>query len=154
MAQQDTKELETAATEAGAELALIQPQDWVTAEARARLGLWEKRVETLVESLKVATKEGMTPDDWLMQARAWASLERWQDALLYYGIAAKKLSRFRRRHLRAGAYRERADVLYRLGRYEEALASYDRSLELRPDAAATLNNRGIALDDLGRYEEA
>ena len=37
---------------------------------------------------------------------------------------------------------------------DEALASYDRALALRPDYAEALNNRGNALQELKRYDEA
>nr|MBW4681124.1 tetratricopeptide repeat protein [Microcoleus vaginatus WJT46-NPBG5] len=39
-------------------------------------------------------------------------------------------------------------------RYEEAIASYDKAVEIKPDKHEAWNNRGNALDDLGRYEEA
>jgi hypothetical protein len=41
-----------------------------------------------------------------------------------------------------------------LGRYEEALAAFDRAIELDPDEANTHTNRGRALRNMGRYEEA
>ncbi len=41
-----------------------------------------------------------------------------------------------------------------LGRAEEALASYDRALAVKPDNPEALNNRGDALKNLGRLEEA
>ena len=41
-----------------------------------------------------------------------------------------------------------------LGRPDEALASYDQALALRPDDANTFNNRGSALMALGHAEEA
>ena len=41
-----------------------------------------------------------------------------------------------------------------LKRPEEALASYDKALAIRPDDAEGLNNRGIAFQDLKRPEEA
>ncbi|HEX73700.1 MAG TPA: tetratricopeptide repeat protein [Dehalococcoidia bacterium] len=40
------------------------------------------------------------------------------------------------------------------GKYEEALANYNWSLELRPDDPATLNNRGVTYAKLGRYDDA
>ena len=43
---------------------------------------------------------------------------------------------------------------YERGEFEQALASYDRALELDPQDANTWGNRGIALANLGRYEEA
>jgi tetratricopeptide (TPR) repeat protein len=41
-----------------------------------------------------------------------------------------------------------------LGRYEEAIASYDRAIEIDPNHSNAHNNRGVSLDKLGRYEEA
>jgi tetratricopeptide (TPR) repeat protein len=38
--------------------------------------------------------------------------------------------------------------------YGNAIASYDKALEIKPDFHEAWNNRGRALDDLGRYEEA
>ena len=38
--------------------------------------------------------------------------------------------------------------------YEEAIASYDRALQIKPDDHQAWYNRGIALFKLGRYEEA
>ncbi|ELS04052.1 tetratricopeptide repeat protein, partial [Xenococcus sp. PCC 7305] len=37
---------------------------------------------------------------------------------------------------------------------EEAIASYDEALEIKPDKYEAWYNRGNALDDLGRLEEA
>ena len=41
-----------------------------------------------------------------------------------------------------------------LKRLEEALASYDRALTVRPDYAEALYNRGNTLHELKRFEEA
>ena len=41
-----------------------------------------------------------------------------------------------------------------LGKREAALASYDRALELRPDYAEALSNRGNTLHQMKRFEEA
>ena len=45
------------------------------------------------------------------------------------------------------------NALLNLGRYEEAIASYDKALEIKPDQDEAWNNRGVALGNLGRYEE-
>ena len=45
-------------------------------------------------------------------------------------------------------------ALNALQRYEEALASFDRALRLRPDYAEVLANRGNALLRLERLEAA
>ena len=41
-----------------------------------------------------------------------------------------------------------------LKRLEEALASYDKAIALKPDYAEAFNNRGIALRQLKRFDEA
>jgi len=45
-------------------------------------------------------------------------------------------------------------ALAKLGRHEEALADYNRSLELGPENPETLANRGVVLGALRRYDEA
>ncbi|OCQ89762.1 prenyltransferase [Nostoc sp. MBR 210] len=56
---------------------------------------------------------------------------------------------------------QQCDLLINLGRlysagqdYKEAIASYDKALEIKPDKHEAWNNRGIALRNLGRNEEA
>ena len=48
----------------------------------------------------------------------------------------------------------RGNFYYNQGKYNEVLAAYNWSLELRPDDPATLNNRGHIYDKLERYNEA
>ncbi|MEM6839908.1 MAG: tetratricopeptide repeat protein [Cyanobacteria bacterium P01_C01_bin.120] len=48
----------------------------------------------------------------------------------------------------------RGQLLARQQRREEAIASYDRAVAIKPDYYQTWNNRGIALRNLGRYEAA
>ena len=45
------------------------------------------------------------------------------------------------------------DSFYNLEAYENAIASYDNSLKIKPDYHEAWNNRGIALGKLGRLEE-
>jgi tetratricopeptide (TPR) repeat protein len=56
--------------------------------------------------------------------------------------------------LSADDYFRRGNAHYEAGEYQQALAAYNHSLELRPDDPHTLNNRGNALCKLGRHEEA
>jgi tetratricopeptide (TPR) repeat protein len=44
--------------------------------------------------------------------------------------------------------------LYSLGRYEEALESIDKAIELDPQNTMLWHNRGITLEEMGRKEEA
>jgi len=48
----------------------------------------------------------------------------------------------------------RGNFYYNQGKYNKALADYNRSLELKPDDPDTLCNRGTTYGELGRYEEA
>jgi tetratricopeptide (TPR) repeat protein len=55
----------------------------------------------------------------------------------------------------------KSDLLFEQGRlfgilkeYEEAIFSYDKALQFKPDKNEAWNNRGTALFNLGRYEEA
>lgn len=56
--------------------------------------------------------------------------------------------------VRAQAFALRALGLSLIGRYDEAIADYDRSLSIQPNHAVTLNNRAWALFKMGRIEEA
>jgi Flp pilus assembly protein TadD/ribosomal protein L40E len=42
----------------------------------------------------------------------------------------------------------------KLGRYDEAIASYDKALKINPNDSGAWHNRGTALGKLGRYAEA
>jgi len=52
------------------------------------------------------------------------------------------------------AWYNRSVELGDLGRFEEAVASYDFALKIKPDFHKAWYNRGIALRNLGRFEEA
>ncbi len=56
--------------------------------------------------------------------------------------------------LTAEDYFKEGEAFFFERRYEDALAAYDKALELRPDDAETWINRAIALRNLQRYEEA
>jgi len=51
-------------------------------------------------------------------------------------------------------YRKGVDLYYKHGKFQEALQSFDRVLEIEPDHVGAWNGRGICLKELGRYEEA
>lgn len=52
------------------------------------------------------------------------------------------------------AWYDRAGSLYKLGRYEEALESYEKAIALDAHYADAWNNRGMTLKCLGHHEEA
>jgi Flp pilus assembly protein TadD len=56
---------------------------------------------------------------------------------------------------------QKAELFFELGylqrvrkNYEEAISSYDKAVEFKPDLHQAWYNRGISLGNLGRYEEA
>lgn len=52
------------------------------------------------------------------------------------------------------AWSMRGISLRRLGRYEEAIANYDRAIELKLDRHEAWHERGISMCEVGRYKEA
>ena len=51
-------------------------------------------------------------------------------------------------------YFQRANFRVALGKHKDALADYDRAIELNPDYVEAYNNRGVAKSELGRHEAA
>jgi tetratricopeptide (TPR) repeat protein len=45
-------------------------------------------------------------------------------------------------------------TLDKLGRLDEAIASFDKAIEFQPDKYEAWNNRGVTLSNLGRFDEA
>ncbi len=56
--------------------------------------------------------------------------------------------------LSADEYRIRGNSYYQAAQYDDAVADYSRSLDLRPDDADTLMNRGVTLRNLERYDDS
>jgi len=48
----------------------------------------------------------------------------------------------------------RGNALYQLSRYDEALAFFDKAIEIKPDDHYAWYHRGNALYQLSRYDEA
>ena len=46
------------------------------------------------------------------------------------------------------------NTLHELQKYEEAIASFDKAIAIKPDYYEAWHNRGVALSELQRYEEA
>jgi serine/threonine protein kinase len=49
---------------------------------------------------------------------------------------------------------EQGNQLFNLQRYQEAIASYDKAIAIKPKDHEAWHNRGVALDRLKKYEEA
>ena len=70
-----------------------------------------------------------------------------QEALEYFDRAAARQPGF-------AILSNRGAALHLMGRFEDALASYDAAVKFQPRNAVLLYNRGRTLQDLGRFEEA
>jgi tetratricopeptide (TPR) repeat protein len=131
--------------------------------------------KTTDEQRKAALEEvskafGLKPEDVDKAIRVWG--ERTNDpyerglAALYeknYPKATEELTRsleIREKELKqkqsevADAARFLGQSLYEQGRYNDAVAAYQKAVALRPDDTAIMNNLGLSLADAGRYAEA
>ena len=52
------------------------------------------------------------------------------------------------------AWKGKGDALFKLERYEGALAAYDKALQFQPNDPKILSNKARVLDQIGRYQEA
>jgi hypothetical protein len=52
------------------------------------------------------------------------------------------------------AYKKGVRLYYREGKYEDALKCFDRAVEIDPNNAQVLNDRGLCLKEMGRFEDA
>lgn len=92
-------------------------------------------------------------------AEAWASrgsvllkMGKWAAAVDCFGKALKVSSKMPEL-TRAWIYHSLAEGLFELNRFEEALANFDKALELKVKAE-TLVGKGQCLHSLGRYDQA
>jgi tetratricopeptide (TPR) repeat protein len=89
---------------------------------------------------------------WEGKAQALRKLERWNESV---EVDAKIVSlRMLGIELDEYFYGGEGDNFYHLGKYEEAIASYEKAIEFKPDYHFAWNGRGISLSALGRKEEA
>lgn len=51
-------------------------------------------------------------------------------------------------------WHHRGDVMYELKRYPEAIASYEKAVQIDPQYARSMYSRGLLLAELGRDREA
>lgn len=137
------------------------------ADAQALMGDFRAAEEHLVDAILSAERsrdEPVATDAWI--DLVWVvGVEqlRAHEALRWIRFAEAALDRLGQDRLRRAALdHNRGGVLYRLGRFDEALASYQRAYETQhellgeehPLVAQTLNHMGNVLIQQGRYAEA
>ncbi len=103
----------------------------------------EEKYEEALETLKTAESFGV--DTGLVAVRRMEVLERQvqQREAELTGVLDT-----------AERWLGKGNALFGQGCYGEAIASYDKTLEIKPDDHKAWYNRGLSLFNLGRYEEA
>jgi tetratricopeptide (TPR) repeat protein len=79
---------------------------------------------------------------------------KYEKALAHFRVAHDLAERLGNTQLRAWSLNGLGIVYRAQGRYEEAIAAFQRAIDLDPEDAAPHNGLGNVYADLGRYEEA
>ena len=123
--------------------------DFAQNQTTLGLALYSRgRYDEPIAPLQRATE--LLADDPLAQQRlavAHHQAGRLDDALRHYRESARLGGT-------ASGFSNMATLLYRQGKFEEALAGYEQSLKLRPDSSTTWRSKGDTLNRLGRADEA
>jgi tetratricopeptide (TPR) repeat protein/serine/threonine protein kinase len=121
---------------------------YLLGQALSDLGAVDKAVAVLREA------HCHHPDDfWLNDALGYISKDfcrppRYDDALRYYSMTVAIRPRSNRTHLAV------AWLLKEKGATDEAIAEYNKAIELNPNYAQPWNERGVAYLELHQYESA
>ncbi len=55
---------------------------------------------------------------------------------------------------KAVVYNDRGFAFYEKGQYDQAIADYDKAIEINPKLAMAYNNRGLVFDGTGQFDRA
>lgn len=92
--------------------------------------------------------DGENPRAWLGKAKVMKQMGRW-------GAAIQCLDKYNSLVPRdKGSWLMKAETLLEKGKYERAIEAYDRYLDLSQDDSYALGRKGVALDSVGRKDEA
>ena len=123
--------------------------DYAQNQTTLGLALYSRgRYDAAVAPLQRAAE--LLPDDPLAQQRlasAHHQAGRLDDALRHYRESSRLGGT-------ASGLSNMATLLYRQGKFDEALTGYEQSLKLRPDSYTTWRSKGDTLKRLGRPDEA
>lgn len=118
---------------------------WINkGEALSQLGKFEESVKSFDRALEI---ESDSPLTWYLKAKSLLKQQKYAGALECYNRIVGKLNE-------KVLWNDRGVTLSNLGRYNEAIASYDNALKLDPNSEISLNNKGLALYSLGKHSEA
>ena len=120
-------------------------------EIKDRIALRERLLEELGEEDETVAARAEL--HYTLGGLYWAKRE--YDRALEHTLRALALAhRTANERLETWAWNGLGNVYTDLGRYEEAIAAYQKAIELDPKFTWPWNNLGTVYDDLGRYEEA
>lgn len=94
----------------------------------------------------------ITPENgvfWRQKALILENLQLYDEALYAYDKAIKFWN-----SEKTGPFHNKAELLRKMGRFEESLTFYNFALTCNCDDATVWNNKGAALECLGRFDEA
>jgi tetratricopeptide (TPR) repeat protein len=106
------------------------------------------RIEESIKSFDNAlTLDVNNSRAWSLKARLLLNQKKYEEALECLDKATQKTNE-------KVLWNDKGFTLAGLGRYQEAIQSYENVLKIDPNYDVTLNNKGLSLYRLGKYQEA
>ena len=102
---------------------------------------------------KATNKNPQEATFWLNKARVLSDLGEYTEAIAASDKAIEFTKKYQKQN-KAIAFNQKGQNLLKIGKYEESLAAFERSLENFSDYLSAQQGKGIALYELGNYEEA
>jgi tetratricopeptide (TPR) repeat protein len=116
----------------------VEAQVLALTERIKKLNQWVQELEALVPA---STQVAPSPEKRSQIDNLRLQIEDFQDLIPFLTQPAEY-------------YFKQGNAFYFEKQYEEAIACYDKALEIKPDDSNAWTNRGVALSELKRYEEA
>lgn len=123
-------------------------EEWYTkGETLFELGQYEESVTCFDNSIEIKTKNIPTiAHAWYMKSQCFFAMHMFDESLTCCDEAIR-LNPIPYIPMRCG-------ILLSLGKYDQVVACCDEVIKLNSKDYSTLNTKGVALDELGRHEEA
>jgi|GEM_PF-618505 len=113
-------------------------------DALGQLGRFSEALASANRAIEIDPQHGFA---WYIRSMALGYLGRNQEALKAVDTAIKFANY-------AYVWHHRGDVMYDLKRYREAIASYEKAVQIDPEYVRSMYSRGLVLAELGRDREA
>jgi len=121
----------------------------------ARITRRKESISLYEEALKIAKEAQKEPETEYIQGKTDLIDEKWEDALKHFDRVIRLDSDFFKAwHYKGVALDGLGTALGEIGKYEEAIACYNKVLVINPRYEYAWFNKGNSLVNLGRYEEA